>query len=186
MRRPLHFGAALGVAAHNVFELAAGIGLIFQPQLGLRGAAALWSSALPAWMLASARGPRRWDRRLAGLSGAALGGVALHYVIWPWELRRGVPVLTNAEGLRGRPLAAYNALLLTWGTVALLALARETDRHDRGVALGSVLATVASGMAPGPANVERHFEWLREQARVEPAWWNRAGVAQVSTAKGGS
>jgi hypothetical protein len=176
VRRPFHLMAVLGMAAHNVFELAAGVGLILQPQLGLRGASALWGGALPATAFVAGRGSERWEGPLAVGLGGALGAVVVHYVVWPWRLRRGIPVLTEAEGLRGRALAAYNLLLLAWGTVALFGLSRETPGRHRTLVALSAVGTVASGLAPGPFNINNHFKWLREQARSDPAWWNRAGA----------
>ena len=48
-RRALHIGAVVGTAAHHGFELAAGVGLVFQPYLGLGGSLTAWGTALPAW-----------------------------------------------------------------------------------------------------------------------------------------
>ena len=48
--------------------------------------------------LASARTGHH-PRLLAHSNGAALGGALVHFVLWPWELRRGIPALTEAEGL---------------------------------------------------------------------------------------
>src|SRR5438132_5569263 len=98
MRRPLHALASVGTAAHHAFELGAGVGLVFQPQLGLAGSLALWCTLLPAWFTVAVRGTRPgWEGPLAVAAGLSLGGVALHFTMWPWEVRRGVPYLTGAE-----------------------------------------------------------------------------------------
>lgn len=169
MKRPLNALTSLGTAAHHVFELAAGVGLVWQPQLGLRGASGLWGAGLPAWFALAARGSDRWNRLLAFLAGLSLGGVAIHYSLWPWELRRGVPTLTEAEGLRAEQLPAYNALLLGWGLVALAAIRREPPRGARKWAVAGTLAAL-----PMRTSAIHHFEWIREQARSNPAWWNRS------------
>ena len=43
MRRPLTALTALGAAAHHTYELSAGVGLVWQPQMGLPGSLAFWS-----------------------------------------------------------------------------------------------------------------------------------------------
>ena len=50
-RRPFTVLTALGTAAHHAFEVRAGVGLVFEPFIGRRGAVALWGGALPAWAL---------------------------------------------------------------------------------------------------------------------------------------
>jgi hypothetical protein len=165
----LHGLTSLAAATHHAFELAAGVGLVFQPYLGLGGAGALWATTLPVWTVASARGSRRWDPGLAFLAGLSLGGAALHYALWPWAVRRCLPTLTEAEGLRPEHLPAYNAIILTWGGAAAGALLFDTPRRARPWALpGIVMAMALRGSA------RRHFEWIREQAALRPAWWNRA------------
>ena len=37
MKRPFTALSALGAAAHHAYELGAGVGLVFQPQMGLPG-----------------------------------------------------------------------------------------------------------------------------------------------------
>ena len=51
-RRPFTVLGALGTAAHHTFEVRAGVGLVFEPFIGRRGAVAMWSGSLPAWALA--------------------------------------------------------------------------------------------------------------------------------------
>jgi hypothetical protein len=87
-------------AAHHGFELSNGIGLVWQPELGLVGASAMWGTQIPLWITLAAKGSKRWDKLLAVWSGAALGAALLHFLLWP--LRRGnlgIPVLAEAEGL---------------------------------------------------------------------------------------
>jgi hypothetical protein len=168
VRRPFHALACLGTAAHHAFELGAGVGLVFQPYIGLRGAGILWGLSLPTWLRAAAAGSSRWDRPLAFLSGLALGGSAVHFTLWPWTAERGPPMLTSAEGLRPELLPAYNAVLYAWGMSALAALALETPRGTRRWGLAGLVAAI-----PLRASARHHFRWLSEQARSNPAWWNR-------------
>ena len=169
VRRPLHAMTSVATAIHHGFELGAGTGLVFQPYLGMRGATALWSVSLPAWFAAAARGSTRWDRILAFLAGLSIGGAGVHFTLWPWERRGGLPLLTEAEGLRPGQLPAYNAVLYAWALSAVAALAQETPREARRWALIGVLASF-----PLRFSARHHFEWIKEQARSNPAWWNRA------------
>ena len=167
---PWSMATAALTAAHHGFELAGGFGLVLQPELGLAGSGAFWGAQLPVWAVASARGGGRWDRLLAMWSGAALAGVADHFVMWPLRRTRlGLPVLAEAEGLDGAGLAAYNTILYVWGTAAALSILVDTPRGRRRWAL--------VGLATLPlqrASAARHFAWLGDQAAEAPAWWNRA------------
>jgi hypothetical protein len=122
--RPLHALTCLCTAAHHVFELAAGTGLVFQPYIGLPRAATMWS------------------------------------------------VLSEAEGLEPGQLPAYNLVLYAWALSAAAALALETPRRARRWALVGGLAAV-----PLRWSARHHFIWIKEQARANPAWWNRALAA---------
>ena len=119
VKRPLHASTALGAMAHHGFELAAGVGLVFQPYLGLAGAAGLWGVGLPGWLAVSARGSGRWERPLAFLQGLSAGAAVVHYTLWPTVRRRGLPWLVRAEGLRPGQLPAYNTLLYLWAAAAM-------------------------------------------------------------------
>ena len=169
MTRPLSALAALGTAAHHGFELRSGVGLVFEPWLGRRGALAVWSVVLPTYAAgALAAGPDSMTARLVTLgNGMSLSGGIVHYTLWPWELRRGIPVLTEAEGLTADQLPAYNRILQLWTAAAALALLGETPRGARrwgllGVLLGEPLRRSAI----------HHFKWAREQARRDPQRWS--------------
>jgi hypothetical protein len=173
MKRPWHALTCLGTAAHHAFELGAGVGLVFQPELGLRGAGALWGLGLPSWLAVAARGSRAWDRLLAVAAGMSIGGAAVHFTLWPWTAGRGLPVLTEAEGLRPEHLPAYNAMLYGWALAALVALYRETPAGVRRWALAGIPAALV--LRP---SARYHFRWVRDQARTNPAWWNRGLAGQ--------
>jgi hypothetical protein len=169
MRRPFAALSTLGLFAHNAFETRAGVGLVFEPQLGRRGATALWSALIPLGLLAAARGGRGAERLSAFNAGIGLTGVAVHFKAWPWSLHRGLPMLDEAEGLRDDQLPAYNAVLWAWGVASLLSLLRETRPGSRVFAL--------AGLANFPvllASADHHFRWAREQARREPERWSAA------------
>jgi len=170
VRRPFAVAAAVGTAAHHSFELASGVGLVWQPELGLGRAAAGWAVELAGWMALAARGGRRADPVLAALAGASLAGVAVHFVLWPWKLGpgRALPVLTEAEGLSPEQLPAYNAILWCWALAAAGSLVFEVPRPSRRWALAGGVA-----LPLFVASARHHFEWVKEQAESNPAWWNR-------------
>ena len=168
-RRPFGALAAVGTAAHHGFETRAGVGLVFEPFLGRRGAVALWSVALPAWVaLAASRSPR-FDGPLGLNAGAGLSGALVHFVLWPWSLKRGLPMLDEAEGLTEAQLPAYNAILWGWIAAAALALAVETPRSARWWAI----AGLCMG-EPLRRSAEHHFRWARRQAELHPEDWSPA------------
>jgi len=168
VRRPFTALTAVGTAAHHGFELNAGVGLVFQPYLGLAGSSAYWATSLPLLFWAAARGDVRFDKPLAFASGAALGGMSVHYTIWPWRLRAGLPWLTEAEGLSRGQLPAYNAILLLWALASALAFLRETPKGARRWFVLGVFTAL-----PFRVSAKHHFAWATEQARTNPAWWNR-------------
>jgi hypothetical protein len=103
----------LAVAAHHGIELAAGLGLPGEPLLSRRRAVCGWAAALSAHVAAASSAGRRWNPALAAANGSLQALAAQHYLSWPWRLLRGVPMLTQAEGLPAWWLPAYNAALLT-------------------------------------------------------------------------
>ena len=165
--KPFTALTALTTAAHHGFETRAGVGLVWEPFVGRRGAIALWGTGLPAWAAMALSGDERFDGPLALNNGLALAGGIVHFVLWPWELRGGVPALTEAEGMTAERLPAYNRVLYAWVATAALALALETPRRARPWALlGLAMAE------PLRRSALHHFRWAREQARREPERWS--------------
>jgi hypothetical protein len=169
VRRPWTLLSAVGAAAHHGFELTEGVGLVWQPELGLPLAGSLWAGQLSLWAVLAGRGGRRWDGLLAVWSGASLGGVLVHFLLWPWRTDRlGIPALTEAEGIRTVRLPLYNAILRVWGVASVLSIAREISPRDRKWALVGF-----AGLPLLVASARHHFAWIQEQASSNPAWWNR-------------
>jgi hypothetical protein len=173
--RRLHLGPVAGTVAHHGFELAAGVGLVFQPYVGLGGAAAGWGVALPVWTALALRRGDRGDGLLALLAGVSLAGALLHYKLWPVRWRP-IPVLVDAEGLSERQLPVYNAILYAWSVSSLVAATCGTPRGSRRYAALGLLAAV-----PLSASARHHFGWLHEVAEERPAWWNRAARRSTAT-----
>jgi hypothetical protein len=168
VKRPFTAVVTLATAAHHGYELWAGVGLVFQPFLTLPGSVALWATSLPALLFGAARGGRRWNGVLANAVGAGMAGAVVHYSLWPWEVRRGLPALTEAEGLSPAQLPAYNLILWTWVAASTLAVAREIPAGTRRWFVLGLLNFV-----PLRLSARHHFAWAHEQARTNPAWWNR-------------
>ena len=168
---PWAMAAAALTAAHHGYELASGVGLVLQPELGLTGSGAFWGVQLPTWLVLASRRGSRWDPILAMWSGTALAGAVVHFVMWPLRRNRlGIPVLAEAEGLDGIGLSAYNTILYAWGATAALSILVDIPRGRRRWAL--------LGLATFPLqrySAARHFTWLGGRAAEAPAWWNRAG-----------
>jgi hypothetical protein len=170
LRRPLAFGSALGLLAHHSYETRAGVGLVFEPQLGRRGALALWGTLFPLMFLSAARGGRLNERLSAVNAGIGVAGVAVHFAAWPWSLHGGVPMLDEAEGLTEEQMPAYNAVLWFWAVCSVLSLAGEAGPRSRrwGVVAGLINFPLLL------ASARHHFRWAREQALLEPERWSPA------------
>jgi hypothetical protein len=170
VRRPFTALTALGTAAHHAFEVRAGVGLVFEPFMGRNGARAFWAVMLPAWIAAAWAGRgKRVEKWLALNDGMGLSGGLVHFIEWPWEARGGIPRLTEAEGMTGEQLPAYNAVLHVWIVAGALALALEVPRHARPWALAGLLMG-----EPLRRSARHHFKWAREQARKDPGRWSPA------------
>jgi hypothetical protein len=169
LRRPFAAASTLGLLAHNAFETRAGVGLVFEPQLGRRGATALWGALIPLGLLAAVGKGRRAERLSAYNAGVGVAGVGVHFREWPWSLHGGIPMLDEAEGLREDQLPAYNAVLWAWGIASALSALTETRPGSRRFALAGLL-----NFPLLIASARHHFRWAREQARLEPQRWSPA------------
>ena len=109
------------------------------------------------------------EKWLALNNGMGLSGGLVHFVEWPWELRHGIPHLTEAEGMTEERLPAYNAVLHVWITAGALALELETPRHASGWAFLGILMG-----EPLRRSARHHFRWARDQARKDPDRWSPA------------
>jgi hypothetical protein len=169
LRRLAAAGSTLGLLAHNAFETRAGVGLVFEPFLGRRGAVALWSAYFPL-MFAAAAGRGEAARRLSAFgAGIGVAGVAVHFKAWPWSLHGGLPMLDEAEGLREDQLPAYNAVLWFWLLSSALGLPAANRPGARRFAVAGLL-----NFPVLLASARHHFSWAREQALLEPERWSPA------------
>ena len=148
IRRPFAARArALGALAHHSFETRAGVGLVFEPELGRRGAYRALGRALPGdGGFSAARGGSLNERLSAVNAGIGAAGVAVHFAAWPWSLHGGVPMLDEAEGLTEEQLPAYNAVLWFW----LLSSVAQPRPRGRS-ALAAARTPRRPGQFPDPA-----------------------------------
>src|SRR4051794_40848966 len=169
-RRPLAAGSALGALAHHGFETRAGVGLVFEPELGRQGAIALWGLLFPAMAYSAAREGLAHERLSAINAGIGAAGVAVHFAAWPWSLHRGVPMLDEAEGLTEEQLPAYNSVLWFWGICSALSLLAEAGPRSRRLGLLAAALNFPALLI----SARHHFRWAREQAALEPERWSPA------------
>ena len=167
MRRPSHAAGGLLTAVHQAVELGFGTGVIGQSAAGLAPAIAASVAFDAGWVAAARRG--RADRTLGFLAGVAVGVPVIHFTLWPWKLRKGLPVLTEAEGLPPRLMPLYNVVLYAWALAGLVAVATDTPRRARPWALAGAASVI--GIRPA---ARAHFDWMAVEARRNPRWWNRA------------
>ena len=123
------------------------------------------------WVWAATR--RRPPRRLlAYLAGIAIGVPVVHFTLWPWSVRRGLPLLDEAEGLPDEAMPLYNAILYLWAGAGVLAALRETAPRDRWFTLAGLVSIAAFRRT-----AQEHFRWIEREGRRNPQWWNRAWAA---------
>jgi hypothetical protein len=169
VRKLLAAGSVLGLLAHNAYETRAGVGLVFEPFLGRRGAFALWGAYFPLMLGAAFRNGGRARQLSAFGAGIGVAGVAVHFKAWPWSLHGGLPMLDEAEGLDEDQLPAYNAVLWFWLLCSALSLPAANRPGARLFALAGLL-----NFPILLASARHHFDWAREQARLEPERWSPA------------
>ena len=168
VQRPWTALAAAATAAHHSFELSNGIGLVWQPELGLARERVVGNGD------SDLDRTRRQRRQTLGQSarrgsGANIASVLVHFLLWPSRRSRlGLPILTEAEGLNASRLPAYNTLLYFWAAASALSIVREISPRDRRWALVGFAALPLMRQS-----AKHHFSWLTQQAATNPAWWNR-------------
>ena len=168
MTRKAHLAAGLSTTTHQVLELALGTGIIGQAQAGFPGALAASTVMDTAWIVA-ARSKRPPERLLAFGAGVAIMTPLLHFTLFPWKAKRGIPVLTEAEGLPQSVMPLYNAILYVWAGAGVLAALRDTPRRYLPLVVAGIVAVI--GIRP---TAKQHFAWMEVEAKRNPKWWNRS------------
>ena len=158
---------AVTTAGHQLVELCLGSGVIGQHRVGLPAATAV-SLMVDAGWVALALDQRPWNRALALGGGTAIAAPVLHYTLFPWRFRFGVPVLEEAEGQQGLALLGYVALLYVWSLSGVAATRQLPGSSRRWTFIGMAAAVAFRQLAFS------HLTWIRQEARRNPRWWNRA------------
>lgn len=158
MKKPFHVLTLAAISAHHGIEAAAGIGVPGEPYIGRRRATFLWAAVFVGNAYVLTRKSRELGLVTAFANGAYQALALQHYVDWPWRLRRGVPIIQEAEELPERWLPAYNAALLLAAGCSSVACLREQGPGAR--------VTHLLGLATLPlqlASARRHQRWLQAQ-----------------------
>jgi hypothetical protein len=168
-RRPLTRLSTCALAAHVLFELAAGVAMPGASVLGPARAGAAWATGLTVvWRSAGSRSTSA-DRALALWNGVGVAAVGAHLLAWPTRrTRAGLPWLCDCEGLGPELMRVYNPILYVSGVAAAAAIVRENRSASR------LLPVLAVAVIPALAVAQRaEHERLRAIADRHPAWWNR-------------
>jgi hypothetical protein len=167
-RRPWTRLGTVGAGAHVFYELLAGVGMPFASRLGPGTATAFWAGGTVATYRQAGRQPASRDAVFAAANGLYLSAVISHFLGWPRTTRRGLPWLTECEGLSGPVIAPYNVILHVSGVAAIVGLVAENRRT---AAWGAVVPAFAVPLLLRAQRQE--FNRLVAQAGQEPGWWNR-------------
>jgi hypothetical protein len=167
----------VGIGAHVFYELVCGVGMPLASVAGPAPAAVSWAAGTTYAFRVTARDRKPpGDMAFALLNGLFLSAVLAHFAYWPKRYVKGVPWLTECEGLRGTVMAPYNLILYLSGIAAVGGL-RESGRAAlRGAVVPVVLVPLLVAI--------QHYEFkrLRTQALRRPAWWNRRLQVTARTA----
>jgi hypothetical protein len=172
--RPWTRLAVLTMAGHLAYELVGGVGVPLASRVGVTAATTGYAVASVAAYQAAGHLPAPvGDRRFAVTNGLFASAVITHLTSWPRITRAGLPWLTECEGLEGRLIGPYNALLYL-SAVAAVGGAVENRRAWAWFVVTPVVA-VPVLRRETPAEYER----LLSQAAEEPHWWNRRLTARA-------
>lgn len=165
--RPWTQAATVAVGAHVFYELAAGVAMPLASLVGPGPAAAFVGAGSAVAFREAGRQPRSRDAAFAVLNGMFLSAVIAHFASWPRTRVAGLPWLTECQGLTGRLMPPYNAILYASGVAALGGLLENRRGALWGTAVPAAMVPFLMFEAP------REYARLRAQARRRPRWWNR-------------
>lgn len=166
VRRWTQLGVSAG-AGHLAYELLNGAAVPLAT-LGAGRVVAGYGAGTAGLCWAASKTPlERGGRGFSVTNGLLLSAVIGHFTSWPRTTHAGLPWLTECEGLSGRAMPAYNALLYASAVFALGGLV-EHRRHWQWGAVVPLLAVPVLRYA-----TPRHYQQLLRQAACHPRWWNR-------------
>src|SRR4051812_10174321 len=110
--RPWTRVGVLTVGGHLAYELVCGVGLPLASRVGVTTATTGYLvTSVAAYRAARRLSSPRGDRRFAVANGVFASATINHFTVWPRSTRARLPWLTECEGLDGRLMGPYNALL---------------------------------------------------------------------------
>ena len=166
-RRPWTRLGAIATGAHVFYELAAGVAMPFASQVGPIGAATAFGASSTLVYREAGRQPPSRDSAFSIVNGVFLSAVIGHFASWPRTTVAGLPWLTECEGLTGRLMPAYNAILYVSAVAAIGGLIENRRGGLRGAVAPLALVPLLVFETP------REYTRLQIQARRRPRWWNR-------------
>jgi hypothetical protein len=171
--RPWTRLGVVGVAGHLGYELVSGVGVPLASRVGATAATAGYAvSSLAAYWSAGQLASPRGDRAFALANGLFLSAAVSHFTSWPRTTRAGMPWLVECEGLEGRLMGPYNALLYV-SAAAAVGGAIENRRAWTWFVLTPVLVVPLLRR-----ETPREYQRLLDQAARRPRWWNRRLAAR--------
>jgi hypothetical protein len=165
----------LTIAGHLAYELAFGVSVPLASRLGITPAATGYAVSTVAAYRAAGRLPSpHGDRRFAIANGLFASAAISHMTSWPRTSRAGLPWLTECEGLEGRLMGPYNALLYVSAAAAVLGVVENRRAWHWSTLTPLLVVPLLRRETP----VE--FQRLLAQAAERPRWWNRRLAARVA------
>jgi hypothetical protein len=176
-RRPWTRLGVLSIAGHLGYELVAGVGVPGASRVGVTLASGSYAAAtLATFRTAGTMSTRRADRGFAVANGVFLSAVIGHLTSWPRTTRAGLPWLTECEGLSGRLMAGYNAVLYVSGVAAVGGLIENRSAWRWGALTPVIVVPLFRWASP------LEYAALLADAADHPRWWNRRLAARTTAA----
>lgn len=122
----------------------------------------------------------RGDRRFAVVNGVFASTVITHFTSWPRTTWSGLPWLTECEGLEGRAIGPYNALLYISAAAATGGVLENRRAWPWSLITPLVMVPVLRRGTP------LEYQQLLTQAAERPRWWNRRLAARTRQSVDGS
>jgi hypothetical protein len=167
----------LSVAGHLAYELIGGVGVPLASRVGVAAASTGYAvSSVVAYRAAGHLRSPRGDRRFAVANGLFASALITHFTSWPRTTRAGLPWLTECEGLEGRLMGPYNALLYV-SAVAAVGGAIENRGAWRWFVLTPLVVVPVLRRETPP-----EYRRLLVRAAERPRWWNRRLAARTRQA----
>lgn len=172
--RPWTRLGVVGIAGHLGYELVWGVGVPLASRVGVTTATAGYAaSSLAAYRAAGQLASPRGDRAFAVANGLFLSAAVSHLSSWPRTTRAGLPWLVECEGLEGRLMGPYNALLYVSAAAAVGGFMENRRAWAWFLLTPVIVVPLLRRETP------REFQRLLDQAADRPRWWNRRLAART-------